>query len=582
MARTATRTIAGAMLLALGLPGCYGGLGGSDGAGGDGAGDASGGSDEGGSAGDDGGDDGVEAACDPSVPPRASLLRMSRTNYVHALESIFGAAAVAAIRPTVDTLPVAKAGVFATEVPPVGFTEVSAYFKIADALAQELTKDDVALAALDACLPSVPAGADASSDACLVGFVDALGPKVLRRPLTADDRTRLAADYAVGGGESVGEGVATLLLALLIDPAFLYFVETQGDELSPGIAALTDHELAARLARVLWDDVPDDEWLAAADAGLDDDALAVQVDRMLADGRARTAFERFTADWLALDVMPEPSPVLFPDAAARAALREDMRAELLAFAATVAFDQHGGYAELLLDRTTTIGTPELAQIYGVEPGANTLPDDRAGLLSRAGWLATPQVIRSDAGHIIKRGRRLGEFLCRPVPPPDPGNFPTEDPADPANNPEQGIRERFQTAAAEPQCAGCHKLLDAYGAPFGHYGAAGQWIDVETVDVDGTPVGIAIDTASTITLDDDIAVADPVALSEAIAASDVGPECLADQLTRNLVAHPPDDGDACLRAAAREALAPADGAPQSLRDAIVRLVSSDHFRQVSLP
>jgi hypothetical protein len=170
----------------------------------------------------------------------------------------------------------------------------------------------------------------------------------------------------------------------------------------------------------------------------------------------------------------------------------------------------------------------------------------------------------------------------PVPPPDPGNFPTQDPADPATNPEQGIRERFQQAAAEPQCAGCHTILDGYGAPFGHYGAAGQWIDVETVDVDGQSVEIEIDASSTPTLDEAVAVDGAIQLSEAIAASTAGPLCLADQLVRNLVARPLEESDACLAETARDALAPEDGAADSLRDAIVRIVTSPHFRQVSIP
>jgi hypothetical protein len=571
-------------LLILAMAGCY------SGAGSDGGDDDQG---EGGTVDDDDGDgtadddagDGTDTdavACDETTAPRVALLRMHRTNYVHALESVFGTDAVAAIDATIGTLPAASSGMFATELPPVGFTEVSAYYSIANQLSLELTKDDASLAALSECLPAVAPGADAATDACLVALVEDYGKRILRRPLTDEDRARFVDDYAVGGVENVREGIATLLIGMLLDPRFLYFAEVDGEEIAPGLVELTDHELAARLARVLWDGIPDDELLAAAEAGLDDDTLAAQIERMLADDRARVAFTRFAGEWLALDVIPDPSATLFPDAAAREALRDDMKAELLRFMEGVAFDQEGSYADLLLDRSATVSTPELAEIYGVDQGDVVLPEERAGLLTRAGWLATNEVIRSNAGHIIKRGRRLGEFLCQPVPPPDPGNFPTEDPADPLTNPQQGIRERFLEAAAEPQCAGCHAILDGYGAPFGHYGATGQWIDVETIDVDGESVEIEIDASSTPVLDEQVTVDGAVALSEAIAASDVGPNCLATQLVRNVVARPVEQGDACLADAARSSLAPDEGEPGSLRDAIVRIVTSSHFRQVSIP
>lgn len=587
--RCGSPTRRGAWIVAVFLTGCYAGAHGDGGDAGTAADDGDDtGADTAADTGDDGVDtDGIPSGCDADTPPAAALLRMHRDNYVHALESVFGAAALEPVRATIETLPSASMGVFATEVPPVGFSEVSAYFNIASQLAFDLTKDAASLTALHACLGSVPPGADAGSDACLVGFIDTFGARLLRRPLTDEDRSRFAGDFAVGGAHSVGEGAATVLVAMLLDPRFLYFVETEGEEIAPGVLELTSHELAARLARVLWDSVPDDELLAAAanaEGGrLEGDALRDQIDRMLDDERARVALSRFAGNWLALDVMPQPSAALFPDADAREAARVAMKAELLDFIEAVTLDRDGTYADLLLDRTASFDAPELGQIYGVTPGQDvTLPDDRAGLLTRAGWLATNEVIRSNAGHIIKRGRRLGEFLCRPVPPPDPGNFPTEDPADPATNPDVGIRERFNAAASEPQCAGCHQILDGYGAPFGHYGAAGQWIDVEQIDVDGTAVDVSIDAASMLELDDVVAVDGARALSEAIAASDVGPQCLAEQLTRNIVARPLAESDGCLEQTARIALAPQDGAPQSLRDTIVALVSSPHFRQVTLP
>ena len=525
------------------------------------------------------------AGCDELAPPFAALRRMSRTNYVNALEDVFGVEAVDQVRFAVDSLPSTKAGVFASELPPPTYSEVASYVDVATQLSFYLTQNDADLAALRPCLPDVGPGADPANETCVAEFIEEYATKLLRRPLAEEDRQRLYGDYEVGGAESVNEGVSTVLTSMLLDPRFLYHVEIDGEEVEPGIVELTPHEIAARLARVLWDSVPDEELLAAADAGLDADALAEQVDRMLADDRARGAMARFYYDWLKLETLPFLSEDLYPDAEARDALRADMEAELLAFVENVTFEREGTYADLLLDRTAFVSTPELGDLYGVGEGEAQLPaGDRAGVLTRAGWLATIEIRGTDAGHLIKRGAKLSEFICRELPLPDPDNFPQVDPTDPASNPNTTIRERFQAVTAEAQCASCHVQLDAYGGPFGHYSAAGAWVDEEQVeDEQGNATQLPIDATATIKLDgEDIDVTDALTLSEALAASPEAAECLAEQLTRNIVARALDDNDHCLAASGATALAPEEGEPGSIREALVRIVRSPHFTKVSIP
>lgn len=66
--------------------------------------------------------------------------------------------------------------------------------------------------------------------------------------------------------------------------------------------ALTSHELAARLALFLWDDLPDEVLSAAADAQTLSDVAAIkgQAQRMLADPRARQTVRSFHRQWLDL------------------------------------------------------------------------------------------------------------------------------------------------------------------------------------------------------------------------------------------------------------------------------------------
>jgi hypothetical protein len=575
--------------LVVAAPGCYRGTDGGadpgagegDGTAGDAGSDAAGDDDAG-----DGSDDGVAAGCEDDAAPRATLLRMSRTSYVGALEEIFGAAAIEPVQGALSAMPSTHVGVFTSEQAAATYSEVSAQIFIASQLAYSLTQDDAALESLSSCLPAVPPGADAASDPCLSDFIDAYGRRILRRPLEAEDRTRLSGDYAVGGGESVNEGIATLLIALLIDPEFLYYTETRGEEVAPGILELTPHEVATRLARVLWSSIPDEELLAAADAGLDEEMLAEQIDRMLDDERAHAAVAEFYRDWLGLQALPFPSEALFPDPEVRDELRAAMEAELLDFVRATTLDREGTWADLLLDRTATFDSATLAEVYGVAAGSDVaLPEgERAGLLTRAAFLATPEIRGTNAGHLIKRGNRLGALICRPLPLPDPDNFPQADPADPESDPEQGIRERFAAATAEPQCASCHVQLDGLGAPLGHYGSTGEWIAAETIELpSGAAAELPIDTASEIVIDEDpIAVADGIALSEALATSRTGTACFAQQLTRNIVARELEPEDECMVGIAERTLAPEGEAPGSIRAALVQLLSSEQFRRSRTP
>lgn len=529
--------------------------------------------------GDTDGDDGVPAGCEPDDVPTAALVRTNRAGIINAIRDVFGETVVDDLGPVLDAIPALHVGEFSTELAPPSYAEVSAQMSAAFSVATHLTRNDTALIDLAACLPDVPASADAATDPCLVTFIDDYGSRILRRPLSDDDRQRFAQDYAIGAEHSNAEGVATLLTAMLIDPDFLYdriVGEGEGDVLE-----LTPHETAARLARVLWNSVPDDALRQAADAGLDETTLRAQAERMLEDPRARVALQGFFFDWMELEAVPFASADAIPDNEARDALKDAMGGSLMEFASATVLDGDGTYADLLMDRTAYIDDENLAAIYGVatSAGPTELPADRAGLLTRAGFIATQEIPGTNAGHLIKRGARLSAFICRPLPLPDADNFPQEDPAEPGDNPTQGIRERFAEATAEATCAACHIQLDGLGAPLGHFGSLGEWIDQETVG----NVDLTIDTASEVIIDGQpVAIDDAVTLSEALAYSEEGPHCLAENMARNMLGRELTDDDACLVQEFANALTGEDGAPASVRDALLDFVVSDRFRRVRTP
>ena len=568
-------------MLALALPlGCYAGVDAAvadteDTLGGESSGDP--GADDDSSGGDGGG---AHAACGPDDVPGIALGRVNRAGYVNALRDVFGETLTDDLDAVLGAIPSSHVGQFSTELGAPSYAEVSAQVNAAFAVAGHLTRDADALQSLAPCLADVPTGAVLTDDACLSGLAQTLGRRILRRPLTEQDVQRFADDYAIGADHDVAEGVATLLTAMLIDPDFLY--DRQVGEAEGDLVTLTAHETAARLARVLWNSVPDEALLDAADTGLDDAALRAEAERMLEDPRARVALQGFFFDWLELEGVPFASETTIADADDRAALREAMGDGLTDFASATVLDGEGTYADLMLDRTAYVDNEDLANLYDVQISAGpvTLPESRAGLLTRAGFLATHEIPGTNAGHLIKRGARISAFICRPLPLPDADNFPQEDPAEPGANPTQGIRERFNEATSEATCAACHVQLDSLGAPMGHFGSLGQWIDEERVGTTTLP----IDTAAEVILDGSpVPLSDAVGLSEALAASVEGPHCLAQSLARNMLGRALTEDDACLVEELAAALSgEADGTPRSVRAALVDFVASDRFRRVRTP
>src|SRR5262245_37856257 len=98
-------------------------------------------------------------------------------------------------------------------------------------------------------------------------------------------------------------GIASALSAVLINPEFLFRVESEPKSVPAGsVYRVSDLELASRLSFFLWSSIPDDEVLAAAIAGKlsRPEELEKQTRRMLADRRSFNLATNFAGQWLRL------------------------------------------------------------------------------------------------------------------------------------------------------------------------------------------------------------------------------------------------------------------------------------------
>jgi Protein of unknown function (DUF1592)/Protein of unknown function (DUF1588)/Protein of unknown function (DUF1595)/Protein of unknown function (DUF1587) len=300
--------------------------------------------------------------------------------------------------------------------------------------------------------------------ACVKRIVLRFTERAFRRPVGEADLADLLAMHPDAPGID-SKSVANIFAVVLGSPEFVYVVEhgAEGLPIQPAVFALSPFELAARLSYQFWDAPPDDELLGLAANGslLQHEVYVSQIDRLLADPRARLALGDFYFDWFHLrDVDQMDKNVLnrkfqlfagsdLPGPQLRGHIQDEARDMALYSTST---------GENLFDLMTVnrsfARTADLAAIYGttVWSGAGeppTMPNDRPGLLSHAFLAATGLV---STRPIIRGFQIRTNYLCDEIPPPEPGSSNT--PVDTSNRTTRQAVELI-TEQQGTTCRSCH-------------------------------------------------------------------------------------------------------------------------------
>lgn len=308
------------------------------------------------------------------------------------------------------------------------------------------------------------------TEACRDQFLRRMGLRIFRRPLSPQEETRyrklfLRETEFLKGAQLVTE-------TMLQSPNFLFHLE-------PGAYAV-----ASRLSYFLWDTMPDDALFAAARQGELHTQAGIErhVRRMLADPRARTAFDGFLAEWLRFDrlrgalrdrnLFPEYSPELV----------ENMVEETTRLFREAAWG--GGSFLQFFTANYSFLTTDLARLYGIAPPAEpwirmafAASSPRGGVLGQASFLTLTSKPADTSP--TERGLFIREhFLCQIVPPPPAGVSTTLPPVTDEKPVTQ--RERLQMHLSNQVCAGCHTLVDPIGFGFEKFDAIGRYREAERV------------------------------------------------------------------------------------------------------
>jgi len=418
--------------------------------------------------------------------------RLTRTEYRNAVRDLVGVE----LRP--DELPPSD-GAGGEGFDTVGdslFTSpihMEAYLVAADRIIETALPDSMegATAEVVAARDAIPLGSSISEEPASDGdrretakrCLKQFARRAWRRPVSGDEVERLLTIYdaAATREDTFVAALREPLKAVLVSPHFLFVVESEPS--GGGVQRISAHQLATRLALLIWSSIPDQHLLELADDGklFDEATLRQEVRRMLADPKAVALGENFGLQWLGLREFgsgTRPDAEVFPQFSDE--LAADMREEAVLTVANVFRDDEP--LTRLVDAQYIYANGRLAAYYGLETEQDAdwrrveLPDrQRGGVMTMASVLTSSSYPRRTSP--VLRGRWiLEEVLGSRVPPPPPNVPALEESHEEGKN--LTLREQLEVHRKKAECASCHNRMDPLGFGLENFDGIGRWRETD--------------------------------------------------------------------------------------------------------
>jgi hypothetical protein len=453
---------------------------------------------------------------DPGSPvPTALVARLTNQQYANTLSALFPGLTIQAVTLPVDN---AVGGFENVSVAQTQSAElIEGYRATAQAAATAATVD------LTKVLPcTVKTAADEIP--CGQQFIASFGKQAYRRPLTADETTRMTSFFTTARTTyDFKTAIGMLIQGFLQAPQFLYRLQLGVTDVQNGLVALTQYEMASRLSYLIWNSMPDKALMTAADGNQlsTPDQVEQQARRLLTDPQAHAAVASFHRQWLRFSNMENlvKDTTVFPQW--NAAMEQAMVDSVKQFVDHEFWDV-GTLDSFFTDNHVYVNDA-LAPVYGLPaPGSTALTlvaadaTQRAGIMTQAGLLAgfAHEVYDSP---VLRGVFVLDRLLCAAPPPPPPGvnlSLPAT-----ISGP-QTTRQMFATGHEQGTCAGCHTRIDGIGFGFESYDAIGAWRTTDN--------GLPVDHTGNVTGSKDIdgPYNGAIELANKMAASEGVQECVA--------------------------------------------------------
>jgi hypothetical protein len=354
--------------------------------------------------------------------------------------------------------------------------------------------------------------ASPATDACAITYLNKVAATAYRRALTQGEtdrftgatglyntlRSQLVNGYQVT--TSVEEASGYSVYGLFMSPQLMWRWELGGGTPSTAPAGiyLTDTELASNLSFFLTDGPPDDQLVAAANAGTLRANLASHVDRILSTQAAHDHLTQIMKIYFTLNQLPGviidstrpgfeiAGPGLYAD---------------LEIASTQLLDSilwKGKVMDLITSHKAYVNSNLATMLYKIPVPAGATPtnfvetdmpaDQRVGLLTDPGFIT--RTARATGVGVVPRGIGVKAiFLCLETPPP-----PTalNQPGGPIQTQLSMLdmmtaQQQVQTRRDTAPCNTCHPTFDPYGLVLDWYDVVGRYRTVDTLNqpIDGT-------------------------------------------------------------------------------------------------
>lgn len=363
------------------------------------------------------------------------------------------------------------------------------------------------------------------------------------RPLTEPQKL-LYVDSQFTDDKSDEEAAKQSIILILQSPRFLY------PEL--GVEHVDDHAVAARLALMMWDSMPDQQLWSAANGGnlVQPWGIRAQVDRMIDDPRTQAKVRGFFQRWLQMneeDITKDKDR--YPDF--NADIAADLRTSLNLFLDDVVWSDDSDFRRLYTSNELFVN-PRLSDFYQIplEPNSpatqsqtevqvsHSTPDTSQGYTRvetdpalRAGVLTHPYMMTGLAYHRTSSPIHRGVFVARKLigralkQPPE--NFePLKEDFDPSMT----TRQRVAHQTKHKTCQTCHSFINPLGFSLEGYDAVGR---IRTREKDQP-----INTRSTYFTEDQqtVELNGPRELAEYLIASEKAQRSFVENLFHHFVKH----------------------------------------------
>ncbi len=432
-------------------------------------------------------------------------------------------------------------------------------------------------------------GSASITQACHLSFVKEFTSRAFRRSVSATESNALASatwNSALAKSDLITETFATIASY----PDFIYKAYNTGSNHPTITSAVSASgvELANKLSFFLTGFPASNALRAIAlSGGLDNPVtFQVEVNRMMTSGAGKANLQRLFRESYGYDVNSDLQySAAFLNGSSTQNLQPAMVQEMDYFFTDEVLSKKSRFQDLMKSKNSLVTQASLGQIYGVGANASastTLPEDRAGFLTRAAFLTKKS---GNYTSPVKRGRYVMEqVLCDTVGDP-PANAPTTVSEAQIVGQLVSTRSRYEHLTQKPNttCLGCHSKINHYGFALEGFDSLGRKRNVESIfnSSDGQFLGsVPVNTVTAVQLHPSgslTPVNDSIDMANGLASSNMAMMCFAKRLKTFDIRQAASKMDFCHMNEVLNVMYGANDNQGTIYDAIIAYVSSKDFR-----